>query len=131
MGKCFNIDLRVKNGHTLILVFDAMKLLQQESSIVDESVTISYDDKIKLTAGIYDNFEEFDDLFMSVVWCDKEMIKKHVSEYISKYPDDEIKKSAIDNICESMERMNHGFSDYEKEDLIKLSGGYMKRKKQK
>ena len=131
MGKCFKINLQVENGYTLPLVFDAMKRLQQESSIIDESITISYDEKVKITAGLYDSYEEFDDLFMSIIWCDKELIKKHVSEVLSKYQEPETIKSAIDNIFESMEHMEHEFSEEEKDELIKLAGlkkGHAKRK---
>jgi endonuclease III len=122
MGKCFKVDLQIENGYTLLIVFDAMKKLQQETSLIDESVTISYNDKIKITAGIYDSFEELDDLFMSIICCDKELIKNHVREILSKHQDPEVLKSAIDNICESMEHMNHKYSSEEKEELIKLAG---------
>ena len=131
MGKSFNVDLRVKNGCTLLMVFDAMKRLQQESSLIDKSVTISYDDRIKITAGLYNTFDEFDDLFMSVVFCDKELIKRHVSEILSKCDDSELVESAINNICDSMEHMKHGYRCDEKEELLKLAGikeGYTKRK---
>ena len=48
MRRCFNVDLKVENGCTLLMVFDAMKRMQQECDLIDESVTISYDDKIKM-----------------------------------------------------------------------------------
>ena len=130
MEKCFKIDLKIEKGYTLLMVFDAMKRLQQESDLIDESVTISYGDKIKLTAGLYDSFDELDDLFMSIICCDKELIKRHVSEVLSKHQGSEVVKLAIDNICESMKNMNHKFSIEEKEELIKLAvlnKGYNKR----
>ena len=131
MGKCFKVDLRVKSGCTLLMVFDAMKRLQQESELIDDSVTISYDDKIKITAGMYNSFDEFDDLFMSIVFGDKELIENHVSKVLSNYKESEAIESAIDNICESMNKMNYKYTSKEKEDLFKLVGlnkGHAKRK---
>ena len=134
MGRCFDVDLKINNGYTLLMVFDAMKRLQQESELIDESVTITYDDKIKLTAGLYNTFDEFNDLFMSVIYTDKELIKRHVSEVLSKYQESDVIGSAIDNICESMNHMNHmnhKYSDEEKEELVKLVNSkkeYAKRK---
>ena len=131
MGRSFKVDLKIENGYTLSMVFNAMKRMQQESSLIDESVTISYGDRIKITAGLYNSFDELDDLFMSIVCCDKELIKKHVSKVLSKYQDSEVIESAINNICESMEHMNMKFSFEEKEELIKLArskNGYTKRK---
>lgn len=131
MERCFKVDLKIENGYTLLMVFDAMKRMQQESYLIDESVTISYSDKIKITAGLYDSFDELDDLFMSILCCDKELIKKHVREVLSKYQDSKVIESAIDNICESMEYMSHKFSCEEKEELLKLArlkNGYIKRK---
>ena len=122
MGSCFKVDLKLENGYTLLMVFDAMKRMQQETDLIDDNVTISYNDKIKITAGLYDSFDELDDLFMSVLYCDKELIKRHISEVLSKYSDSEVIKSAIDNICESMKNMNHEFSYEEKKELIKLAG---------
>ena len=121
MERCFKVDLRVKDGCTLLMVFDAMKRLQQETDLIDESVTISYNDKIKLTAGFYETFDELDDLFASVMWGDKEFIKKHASEVLSKYQDSGVIESAINNICESMEKMNYKLSYEEKEELLKLA----------
>ena len=131
MRRSFNVDLKVENGCTLLMVFDAMKRMQQECDLIDESVTISYDDKIKITAGLYDSFDELDDLFMSIICCDKELIKKHAREVLSKYQDSEVIESAVENICESMEHMNQKFSFEEKEELVKLArlkNGYTKRK---
>ena len=131
MSRCFKVDLKIENGYTPLLVFDAMKRMQQESDLIDESVTISYGDRIKITAGLYDSFDELDDLFMSIICCDKELIKKHAREVLSKYQDSEVIESAIENICESMEHMNQKFSFEEKEELVKLAGlknGYTKRK---
>ena len=131
MGRCFNVDLKINDGYTLLMVFDAMKRLQQESELIDESVTITYDDKIKLTAGLYNTFDEFDDLFMSIIYTDKELIKRHVTEVLSKYQESDVIGSAIDNICESMNHMNHKYSDEEKEELVKLVNSkkeYIKRK---
>ena len=70
MGRSFKVDLKVEKGHTLLLVYSAMKELQQESNLIDESVSISYDDKITITAGFYDSFDELYDLFMSILWND-------------------------------------------------------------
>ena len=130
MSRCFKVDLKIENGYTLLMVFDAMKRMQQESDLIDESVTISYGDRIKITAGLYDSFDELDDLFMSIICCDKELIKKHVKDVLSKYQDSDAVESAIDNICESMEHMNHKFSFEEKEELIKsasIKRSYIKR----
>ena len=130
MRRCFYVDLKVENGCTLLMVFDAMKRMQQECDLIDESVTISYDDKIKITAGLYDSFDELDDLFMSIICCDKELIKKHVKDVLSKYQDSNVVELAIDNICESMEQMNHKFNFEEKEELINLASkkrSYIKR----
>ncbi len=131
MSRCFKVDLKIENGYTLLMVFDAMKRMQQESDLIDESVTISYGDRIKITAGLYDSFDELDDLFMSIICCDKELIKKHAREVLSKYQDSEVIESAVENICESMEHMNQKFSFEEKEELVKLArlkNGYTKRK---
>ncbi len=100
MGRCFSVDLKIENGYNLLMAFDAMKRMQQESDLIDESVTISYNDKIKITAGLYNSFDELDDLFMSIICCDKELIKKHVREVLSKYQDSDVIKLALDNICE-------------------------------
>ena len=131
MGRCFNVDFKVKEGCTLVMVFDAIKRLQQESDLIDESVTISYNDKVKITAGLYNSFDELDDLFMSIIFCDKELIKDHVKDVLSKNKDSELISEAVDNICKSMENMNNKFSCAEKEELYKLAGlkkGYTKRK---
>ena len=131
MSRCFKVDLKIENGYTLLMVFDAMKRMQQESDLIDESVTISYGDRIKITAGLYDSFDELDDLFMSIICCDKELIKKHAREVLSKYQDSEVIESAVENICESMEHMNQKFSFEEKEELVKLArlkNVYTKRK---
>ena len=129
MRRCFKMDLRVDNGCTLLMVFDAMKRMQQESSLIDESVSISYDDKIKITAGLYNNFDEFDDIFMSIIFHDKELIKKHVKEVISQCQDSDVVKSAIDNICKSMENSDYKYSEEEKEELYRLANSKAKVKR--
>ena len=115
MGKSYKIDLEIENGYALLMGFDAMKKLQQESSLIDEQATISYKEKVKITAGLYDTFEELDDIFMSIITRDKELVKKHISDVLSTEEDPEVKRAAIENICESMKNMNQEFSKKEKE----------------
>ncbi len=130
MVRCYQVDLRVNGGFTLAMAFEAMKKMQQETDLIDESVTISYDDKVRLTAGFYDNFEQFFDLFSSVLWNDKEFIKKHVSSSFPKCLDPEVIELAIKNIAKSMNKLKYDFTDKDKEELLKLAGlskGYTKR----
>ena len=75
MVRCFQVDLKIKDGYTRQMVFAAMKQMQQACNLIDESTTLSDDYYIKLTAGFYENYEDFDDLFMSVLSKDMEMIK--------------------------------------------------------
>jgi hypothetical protein len=128
MQKCFQVDLRLKDGFTRAMAFDAMKQMQQESSLIDESITISYD-YITLTAGFYDNFYDFDDLFLAVVCKDKELIKNHVKEFFPNIQDQDVRNAAINNICESLRRYNDGrvfFLTSEIEELKKISIGKRK-----
>ena len=128
MGKCFQVDLKVNCSYTLLMVFEAMKQMQKECSLIDESVTISFDDKIKLTAGFYDDFETFYDLFMSVLYNDKEFIMKHVRTVFPNYLDSGVIDLAVNNIIESLNLLDKGLTREEKEELIKLSGIKGRRK---
>ena len=123
MERCFQIDLRTNKGYTLLMVFNAMKEMQQESNLIDDSVTISYDDKIRLTAGFYDSFDDFDDLFMSVLFKDKEL------NYFPNIQDPDVRKAAFWNVFASLRRVCNGkidFSASEIEELERLSVGKTK-----
>ena len=124
MVRCFQVDLKIKDGYTRQMVFAAMKQMQQACNLIDESTTLSDDYYIKLTAGFYENYEDFDDLFMSVLSKDMEMIKKHVEKYFPNIEDPDTKKAAINNICESTRRLNYGHTyiyGKELEELFELS----------
>ena len=111
------------------MVFDAMKEMQQESNLIDDSVTISYDEKIRLTAGFYDSFDDFYDLFMSVLFKDKELIKKHIINYFPNIQDPDVRKAAFRNVFASLRRVCNGeidFSASEIEELERLSVGKTK-----
>ncbi len=126
MGSSYQMDLKVKDGCTLKMVFKAMKKMQQEGNVVDDSTTISYGDNITLTAGFYENFDEFFELFISIIWNDKEQIKSHVQNVLSKYVDCGEILTAIDNICRSMQREKHALTEEEKEELYALCKGRIK-----
>lgn len=122
MRRCYDVNFEMKGGAYLRMVFDAMKRVQEESELVDDSATITYDSSVKLTAGFYKNSDDFDDLFMSVITCDKELIKRHVEKYFPMINDPDVKEGALNNICNSMDSLGKGFTVDEYEELKKLSG---------
>lgn len=127
MGSSYQVDLKVKNGCTLKMVFNAMKMMQQEgNTAIDNSVTISYGDNITLTAGFYEDFSEFFDLFMAIIYNDKELIKNHAKNVLSKYMDTGEIPIAITNICKSMAREKHELNNDEIEELYALCKGRIK-----
>lgn len=128
MVRCFQVDLRLKDGFTRIMAFDVMKQMQQESKFIDESVTISYD-YITLTAGFYDNFYDFDDLFTSVICKDKELIKSHVKEYFPNIQDSDVRNTAINNICESLRLHNNGREVFNSSEIEELKGLSVEKRK--
>ena len=127
MGSSYEVNLKVKDGCTLEMVFDAMKMMQQEGNpAIDNGVTISYRDNITLTAGFYEDFNELFDLFLAIVWNDKEQIKSHVQNVLSKYVDCGEILTAINNICKSMAREKHELNNDEIEELYALCKGRKK-----
>ena len=130
MVRCFHVDLKIKDGYTRLMAFAAMKQMQHDCDLIDESTTLSDDYYITLTAGFYENYEDYDDLFMSVLSKDKEMIKKHVKKYFPNIEDPDTKKAAIkkfteelkavNNICESTRRLNYGHTYFYGKDLEEL-----------
>ncbi len=120
MVRCFQVDLKIKDGYTRLMAFAAMKQMQQDCDLIDESTTLSDDYYITLTAGFYANYEDYNDLFMSVLSKDKEMIKKHVKNYFPNIEDPDTKKAAINNICESTRRLNYGHTYFYGKDLEEL-----------
>ena len=121
MSKCYQVDLRINEGHSLPLVFDAMKKMQQATNLIDESTTISYSDKFKLTAGFYDDAEIFYELFIAVFFNDMDMVKSHIVKEFPSDLDPEIRKLAVDNICESYYPDHRKLSEEEKDELYRLA----------
>ena len=121
MEKCYHIDFSVNPGYTLEMVFNAMKKIQHETDVVDNSTTITLNDTITMTAGFYEDFEEFHGLFLGIVWKDMSMISDHARYVLSKYAADQsVIQEAVDNIGKSLARCGYVFTTGEKDRLLEL-----------
>lgn len=121
MRRCYGVNFEMRGGSYLKMVFEAMKKVQAETDLVDDSATISYDEKTKLTAGFYDNYDDFDDIFYAVLTSDKELIKRHVEKCFPTCDDPDVKEDALKNIYNAMKSLGNEFTNEEYEELKKLS----------
>ena len=119
MDKMFEVNLEAKDGVRLDELFNQLKLMKDFNRLLDDSTSITFN-RCKLTAGFYDNYSEFEELYIAVMSGDKEKIINHVKDTLSKYQDNEAVFSAITNITSSLKLHGIEFTDEEKEELDKV-----------
>ena len=118
MEEVFSVNLEL-TGYDIEKAFLRLKELQKKDSVFDDYTTISIPfPNVKLTAGVYDSYEEFADIIEAIIKRNKERIKNHVMNVFPKYNGCDALGTAVSNILRSSEMQRLSFTDEEEEMLF-------------